>query len=283
MRPRISLAVLAVWLTTSAVGAQSRTLRGTVRSGDRPLASAEVGIVDGFVRSFTNDSGQFTLASPLGGRIRIFARAVGFLPAYAVVPGTDTASLVDFNLIPAAVELPELKVESRFAKPARLAHTSKYDEFYRRRRTGAGTFLTRDDIEKATAVRSFELLRGIPGVQVAWNPPGVPGTSVKFARCANFPPKISLWIDGQKQPFHVGGPQGTSGATMPGARKSGPNREKVEEIWSSWLELFDAVGPENIEAMEVFRGVSQIPAEYLDDNCAAVVIWTRDGGRRGGR
>ncbi|MBL8988586.1 MAG: carboxypeptidase regulatory-like domain-containing protein [Gemmatimonadetes bacterium] len=282
MRLQISFAVCAIALSTSGAGAQNRTLRGTVRSGDRVLPSAEVGVVDGFVRALTNDSGRYTLTSLTSGRLHVFARAVGFLPAYAVVAGTDTAGVVDFVLTPSAVELPELKVESRFAKPARLAHTSKYDEFYRRRRTGAGTFLTRDEIEKATAVRSFELLRGIAGVQVAWNPPGVPGTSVKFARCANFPPKISVWIDGQKQPFLVGGPQGTSGAAMPGARNSGPNRGTVEDVWRSWLELFDAVGPNDIEAMEVFRGVSQIPAEYLDDSCAAVVIWTRDGGRRGG-
>jgi len=31
--------------------------------------------------------------------------------------------------------------------------------------------------------------------------------------------------------------------------------------------------------MEIFRGVSQIPVEFLDDNCAAVVIWTREGGK----
>jgi hypothetical protein len=32
--------------------------------------------------------------------------------------------------------------------------------------------------------------------------------------------------------------------------------------------------------MEIFRGVAQIPAEFLDDSCAAVAIWTRDGSAR---
>jgi hypothetical protein len=35
------------------------------------------------------------------------------------------------------------------------------------------------------------------------------------------------------------------------------------------------VSPATIVGVEVYRGVAQLPAEFLDDACAAVVIWTR--------
>ena len=35
------------------------------------------------------------------------------------------------------------------------------------------------------------------------------------------------------------------------------------------------VHPLSVEAMEVYTGVAQIPAEFLEDACAVIVIWTR--------
>jgi hypothetical protein len=37
----------------------------------------------------------------------------------------------------------------------------------------------------------------------------------------------------------------------------------------------DDVLPSQIEAMEIFRGPAEMPAEFLDDSCAAIAIWTR--------
>jgi hypothetical protein len=52
------------------------------------------------------------------------------------------------------------------------------------------------------------------------------------------------------------------------------------DAWGAWIELFDVVRPGEIEAIEVFRGLSQMPAEFrTHDSCAAVAIWTREGGR----
>ena len=40
-------------------------------------------------------------------------------------------------------------------------------------------------------------------------------------------------------------------------------------------EALDYVRPSDIEMIEVYRGVGQIPGEFLEDACAAIVIWTR--------
>jgi len=221
----------------------------------------------------------------MGRRATLFARAVGFRPAVVSV-NLEPGRAVDLvlTLTPVAVALPELTAEARWGKPARLAHTSKFDDFYRRRRMGFGTFLDRDEIDRSTALRSFELLRGIPGVQVAWNPPGVSGTTVRFARCTEFPPRISVWVDGNKLPFRPPAPPpDAAGASTPQEGVRNTNIDKMlswkQQTWSQWLELFAFVRPAEIEAMEVYRGVGQIPAELREDSCAAVIIWTRQGGR----
>ncbi len=40
-------------------------------------------------------------------------------------------------------------------------------------------------------------------------------------------------------------------------------------------EMLDRIGPFQIELIDVYRGVSDLPAEFHDDNCAAIVIWTK--------
>ena len=40
-------------------------------------------------------------------------------------------------------------------------------------------------------------------------------------------------------------------------------------------EALEYLRPSDIEMIEVYRGVGQIPGEFLVDSCAAIVIWTR--------
>jgi iron complex outermembrane receptor protein/hemoglobin/transferrin/lactoferrin receptor protein len=163
-------------LTPAVSLAQTAVLRGRVLgTQEKPLAAAEIGVVDGRLSVEAGPDGGFTLDGIAPGRSTFFVRAIGYRWVTAVLtlsPG-DTLDQT-FRLEPAVLTLPEVRVEARWAKPARLAHTTKYDDFYRRRKAGHGTFLTRDRIDAANALRSFELLRGVSGVKVSWNPPGVP-------------------------------------------------------------------------------------------------------------
>jgi hypothetical protein len=87
---------------------------------------------------------------------------------------------------------------------------------------------------------------GIAGIRLRFYHSGPGGTDVEFSRC----PRVSVWIDGQKQRFVAGTGLGLG-------------------------ELLDRVLPSQIALMEVYRGPAEMPAESLDDSCAAVAIWTR--------
>jgi len=271
------------WIS-AALAQQPARVQGTVRraGGAEVIVGAEIRARGLDLRALSDSGGSFTVVVPTGAPIVLEVRAVGYQPKEVrIQPRAGSEQRVEVTLAAAPTTLPEVTVRSRWAKPERLAYTDKYDEFYRRRDQGLGSFLTREDIDRASAVRTFELLRGLPGIRVRWNPPGVPGTEVRFARCAEFPPKISVWIDGQRQPFTPRGVANNVGG-IPQARLSGAEPESQatrSEVWRSWLELLDRVTPRDVEAMEVFRGPGQIPTEFADDSCAAVVIWTRDGGK----
>ena len=44
---------------------------------------------------------------------------------------------------------------------------------------------------------------------------------------------------------------------------------------SDMMHTLAAVNPTSIQAIEVYRGASQLPAEFLDDACAVIAIWTK--------
>jgi outer membrane cobalamin receptor len=149
--------------------------------------------------------------------------------------------------------LPEITVEAdRFAKPPRYAATTKYDDFFRRRKSGFGTFITREAIEKMNAFHTHEIIRNIPGVRVS-SMSGDPETvRVSFVRCNGGRSNVAVYIDGQR--LIPRGERGQSGDVA---------------------EMLSRISAPQIEMMEVYRGTAEVPGELSEDACAAVVIWTR--------
>ena len=130
----------------------------------------------------------------------------------------------------------------RFAKPPEYALTHRYDGFFRRRLVRAGTFRIRGDPTFTHAIHTGDLLVGIPGVRVSFGPGG---TTVGFSRCRGAGSKVAVWIDGARV------------------------------MTNNHNEALEYLRPGMIEMIEVYRGVGQIPGEFLEDACAAIVIWTR--------
>ena len=139
--------------------------------------------------------------------------------------------------------LPPLEVEGEREISWRL------EGFEFRRKHGLGVYLTQAEIKQRNARGPLDLLKGIAGVRVFLDHGG--GTRVEFTRCRESPQKatddpspsskIAYWVDGVR---YRGG--------LPGY-----------------------ISPAAIVGMEIYRGVAELPAEFLDDACAAVVIWTR--------
>lgn len=185
-------------------------------------------------------------------------------------------------LIESPQQLPEIAVRGLEVKPLRYAWTTKYDDFFRRRKLGAGHFILRDDIDRKGAFRTVELLERVPGVRVAIRARGDPaGTTARFSRC-NTPPRVSVWIDGQKmiQQMRPGGQEEAGVRLRPRSVDELNDPNPPPPPTSIVAEMLDRIDPTQIEVMEVYQGPGIIPAEYLDDSCAVVAIWTRAGGKK---
>ena len=82
-------------------------------------------------------------------------------------PGAERDPKTRIVLNAGSAQLPDIQVKGVGANPLQYAGTTKYDDFFRRQRLGAGTFLSREDIERRNAFHSVELLQQIPGVRVS--------------------------------------------------------------------------------------------------------------------
>ncbi len=183
-------------------------------------------------------------------------------------------------LAPGSYQLPDITVIGKGMKPIEYSNTTKYDDVFRRMRIGLGTVISRKDIERRGATRTAELLQSVPGARVTIQPDGMP-TKVAFARCDVLPPKVSVWIDGIQVI-----PEGNVLITMVSSdpsldpaeqarRRTGSYQAALAQMRGSVGEMLSRISPNQIEMIEVYRGVAEIPGEFLNDSCAAIVIWTR--------
>ena len=233
----VVLTLLALW--PRVAHGQSATLRGSVvDSTGRPIPGALLSVDGTQGLASTDGQGSFLLANlPPGSRV-VRVRAVGWKPiAFEIELEAGVERTGKIAMEQAVVQLPDLRAvgDSSEATPA----GRRLAGFEFRRRHNAGTFRDRPAIERMNVLLTGELLRNIPGVRVA---SGVVDTHVKFVRCLE---RVSVWIDGDR------------------VRTPTPD------------DALASIHPNDVEAIEVYRGLSQIPAEFLDDSCAAIVIWTR--------
>jgi hypothetical protein len=114
--------------------------------------------------------------------------------------------------------------------------------FDQRRAMHRGTFITRRDFERENLRIATDILRRVPGVQVV---PTRTGTAIQMTRGA-------------------------------GARRCVPQLYVHQTPYSG---NFDDFTPDDIEALEVYVGISEIPPDLNTMGrpiCAAIVIWTRE-------
>jgi len=180
------------------------------------------------------------------GSYRLRVRRIGYYPfadSIHVTPA-DTAER-RFLIAELLTRLPQVTVMGR-----RVDVPRRFEEPYRRATRAWGYFFTREEIELLNPLDLRTLLNRIPGVRMNdWQ--------IAFQRCQGGigpynPPKIQVWIDGYRLTGRLSG-------------------QPAEEAY----ELLRSVSPSSVQIMEVYTGVANIPAEFLDDACAVVVIWTK--------
>lgn len=127
----------------------------------------------------------------------------------------------------------------------RADRRGKMAEFERRRRAGHGYYIGPEDIEQRKPLRLVsDILRSVPGLYVTPERHGRQQVFIdRGKRC-----KPAIYLDGVLMPaFDI-----------------------------------DDVAPAELGAIEIYRGPSELPGEFmrLGDACGAIVIWTPEGGVR---
>ncbi len=250
------------------------TIRGRVISPTlTPLAGVEIGVTGVSSKAITDSTGSFRLSGLPSGLVVLRARRIGYKGQYLhVTLDSGSTRTAEIMLEPGAYILPEIEVTAKGSKPIEFAGTTKYDDFFRRRRLGlpGGTFIDRDEIRRQSAMRTAELLKNVPGARVIYRGQSGRGIVVEFSRCTSG--HVGVWVDGRKINWQAAHQQ-AEGISLSELNQP-PNQTKNR--WREELaEVLDRVHPLEIEFMEVYRGIGSIPGEFGDAGCGAIAIWTR--------
>lgn len=219
------------------------TLSGLVSDSLRhPLQSVEVTIV-GIGRSARTDSaGEFVFRDLPFGSYRVEAKRIGYQPhAHAATVSDVRGSRIVFVLSAAPQVLDPQNILGQLnilppGAPQRLF------DFYRRRKTATGTYITRDQIERTGSVRAT--LAPVSGIRL-FTAPGGQVRGMKFIRCSG-----SIRGDPSPVAYFLDGLQTNEG-------------------------VFSFLSDNDIEALEIYKGAASMPPEAVGNACAAVFIWTR--------
>ena len=204
-----------------------------------PVIAAFVAAVEQDLITTTDRHGSFRLTGLNPGRHTIRVWRIGYVETeFSVTLGDQLVSVLDapVMLAPDPVRVTEVVVEGSRSRVL----TGTLAEFHRRRRDERGVFITRDELERSGADRFTDLFRSMPGIDVVQV--ADLQYTLRTAGSARTGCGVRYWVDGIN----------------------------VEERWAM------ALRPEGIEAIEVYRRLSEVPAEFpAGGSCGVIVIWTR--------
>ncbi len=196
--------------------------------------------LDGARLTWSASEGGYVARRRAAGDRMLVVRRLGFRPVERTIAGGTADETIRVILEPIATYLPEVVVDGR-----RVRIDERYLPVLVRAQSSWGEIFTRDDFRTAYDVQS--LLESIPGVRVQ-------ADRIRFARCQDqlpgtvTPARVQVYLDGVRL---------TASGDVPD------------------VEAIRTVSPAAIEVVEVYRGVSRIPGEFLNDACAVIALWTR--------
>ncbi len=246
---RVLRILVGILLAAPWARAQSNraTLSGTIvdKVSGAPLAKVEI-ILTGNSRTVVSDSvGDFRFDSLPSGLVRFLVRAAGYpiTPlVVALVPGEHMARTVELDSSSAAggsaQSLPRVSVAAPPAVDRRLV------DFERRRVTGQGQYITREQIDAAGYANLQDAMRSLRGVEVHCG--GGSGCFIQMTR-APMQCKPEYIVDERVDPYF--------GPTIP---------------------------IKDIAALEIYTGASDVPGEFAGRSagCGVIAIWTKSGPAR---
>jgi hypothetical protein len=206
---------------------------------DQPVAGAQVMVNDSVVGE-TDTTGLYSATEiPIDWGINVvLVRRVGYSPLFRTF---WVGELNAQRSLTGVMQQQAVDLPAVIVEADRIIYSyGRMREFWRRRERGVGRFFTRTDIERRNPIRVTDMLRTIAGISVyRVGPTTQIRSSRSGGRCGP-----SIWIDGM-------------------------------QLSDSDLDLF--VHPQDVEAIEVYRGFIETPPQFSGgfNACGAIVIWTR--------
>lgn len=259
------LLALALFLAALAAGApagaQVRMVGRVIEeNSSAPIVGARVEVYDVGWRSrgvaVTGPDGGFSLQLKLQPGYRVRATRVGYRTNSTPILWTDGHDFlqIELRLDRSAVLLAPIEIVAR----SRRQPSAVLENFRHRLTSGMGHYITRAEIERRRPPAVTDMLATVPGVRLE-SAGGVGLRRTVYLTRAQSGPRdcpAQIFIDGF--PLNRGNPF---------------NR------MDTGFAIDDVVSPEAIEGIEIYRGLSTVPAEFLtpEAQCGVVAIWTRRG------
>jgi hypothetical protein len=239
-----ALAIFAGDLPSQSAG----TVSGTVTAANKlPLAEARVKVVGTDLATTTRMDGAFDVTRVPAGRQRLQVLMVGYSP------GTMAIEIVAGDTLRVSLVLEPLPLETVTitADPNFFVGMAGFEE---RKARGLGRYFTREEIQVMQPRQLTDVLRRVPGMQIETVVGGFSGGSptARTGRSisgANAPCVMAYYLNGSPLPL------------------------------SADISINNFVAADDVAAMEVYTGSSQIPPEFNSSlhgaRCGVVAIWTR--------
>lgn len=256
-RPGARAAALLLTLHALALPAHAQLVRGRViRAGtETPLADVSVQLraADGRIlaSSASNAAGEFRLHSSRLGAVTVVAERIGLQTVTSEELLLSVSEIVEIEIAMAetAVPLDPLTVRAReYADIGPLA--GYFHRMERNRKMGFGHVLSRDEIQERSAVDVADMMREIPRLSV---------------------------VEQRGRGFHVVF-RGAQGTCTPKVFLNGVLANRGGLAF-----LDELVRPHELEGIEIYRGIAEMPGEFYDEtHCGVIIMWTRrdaEGGR----
>jgi hypothetical protein len=267
-------------LAVGMAPASAQILKGHVveADGGRPIPYVTLELIDDRSQVHSGVSadslGAFQLRSWVPGKYTLRASALGYkgILSEPMELGTRDVLQLTVRLHPDAIPLEPIVVVARARVPlAELALSGYYGRRDSGRRLGLGRFFDRGAIELRSGGRLTDILATIPGVRIFQ----VPNCSSPLISMAgnNFSRFNDVEYDSLLRPSYASDPCNPTWVCRANVYVDGVQMEFNESTSIDLLVPLDWV-----EAIEVYRRASEVPAEFLSRaNCGVVAIWTRHG------
>ena len=237
-------AALAPFVAAKAQRGSARMM-GTIIDASSRLAVSGADIVHVGGRAVVSDSlGHFVFAELPTGIVRFVVRSPGFpvlRVAVALTPDEVMSKVIELDSSSAGRVTQSLP---GVAITAPRPPMPRFVDFERRRLTGRGQYLVREEIEKSGVGSLQEAMRGLRGVNIDCG--GGKGCMIRMARAPM-----------RCHPEYI-------------------VDERVDNTFGPTTAIRD------IEGIEVYTGPSDVPGEFAGRTagCGVVVVWTRVGPSR---